>query len=230
MPSPDSAKELFYDSIAAQWDALMDQHELQKRLRLIFGALLRPEDVRDKAVLDAGCGTGHFSRVLASWGARLVSLDIGERLLQETQKKAATKTVHASLLDIPFADGNFSLVLCTEAIEHTADPRRAVAELGRVTAPGGWLVITVPNRVWRPAILLATALHLRPYQGHEHWVGYRELSGWLQDSGFDIERQVGFNLLPHPFFCRRGFDILDRLVFLHPFMINIVVRAKKRNR
>ena len=227
---PESASDRraqFYEYFAETWDARMDQDELGKRLRFIFGRLLRKEDVHKKRVLDAGAGTGHFSKVLADWGAQLVSLDVGEKLLKRVREKCASKTVVGSVLDLPFAAATFDLVLSTETIEHTTDPRRAVAELARVVAPGGRLILTVPNRLWRPAILLANALHLRPYMGYENWVRYRDLRVWVETAGLVVERQEGFNLLPHTVFCKPAFDSLDRLRCLHPLMINIALVARR---
>jgi len=227
-PAPEGDRRArFYETFAEGWDDRMDQDELGKRMRLIFGRLIREEDVRGKRALDAGAGTGRFSKALSDRGARLVSLDVGEKLLERVRVKCAAETVVGSVLDLPFPAGAFDLVLSTEVIEHTTDPRRAVAELARVVAPGGRLVLTVPNRLWRPAILLANALHLRPYEGYENWVGYRELRAWVEAAGLVVERQEGFNLLPHTVFCKPAFDFLDRLHRLHPFMINIALVARR---
>lgn len=223
-------KSLFYESFAQEWDSQMNQDELGKRLRLIFGKLITPADARGKRVLDAGAGTGRFSRVLAEWGARLISLDLGPQLMAQVRAKAVTRTVCGSVLELPFRDSSFDLVLCTEVIEHTTDPRRAVLELGRVLSPGGTLVLTVPNRLWKPAVLIANALRVRPYMGYENWVGYSELNAWSKEAGLILEAQSGFNLLPHTIFCKPAFEFIDRMTLLHPYMINIAVRARKAAR
>lgn len=231
MSPPPADKGRFYESIAADWDGLMDQHELAKRLRIVFGGpnpLLTRADVEGAPTLDAGSGTGHFSRALSELGARLVSLDVGPGLLSQVRGKCRTKAVQGSLLDLPFPDRTFRAVLCTEVIEHTAHPERAVKELCRVLAPGGVLALTVPNRRFRFALAAADALKARPYGGLENWVGYGELSAWLTGAGAIVERQFGFNLLPHVFFCRPAFDSLDRLSILHASMVNIAVRCRRR--
>lgn len=218
-------KTFFYEAFAPDWDARMDPHELAKRFRLVFGGLLG--EVRGRRVLDAGAGTGHFSRALVERGALLTSLDVGTGLLGLVRAKCSTQPVCGSLLQLPFRDAAFEVALCTEVLEHTSDPRAAVAELCRVLGPGGVLVLTVPNRLWKPAVLAANALGLRRYAGHENWVGYRDLAAWLAEDGMAVERQTGFNVLPHTAFCRPTFDGLDELGGLHPYMINIAVRARK---
>ena len=67
----------FYESIAQEWDSKMNKDELDKRLRLVFGQFLNEREVRSRRVLDAGAGTGHFSRVLSQCGAQLTAMDLG---------------------------------------------------------------------------------------------------------------------------------------------------------
>ncbi|MBI5883942.1 MAG: methyltransferase domain-containing protein [Elusimicrobia bacterium] len=223
-------KGRFYESIAGKWDALMDQHELSKRLRLVFSGprpLLGRSDVEDLPTLDAGSGTGHFSKALLGLGARLVSLDVGTGLLSQVRAKCPTRPVQASLLSLPFPDRTFRAILCTEVIEHTADPKAAVRELCRVLAPGGTLALTVPNKRLKFALAAADLLKIRPYGGLENWVGYAELGRWLSDAGVTVERQFGFNLIPLAAFCRPAFDGLDHISPLHPFMVNIAARCRK---
>lgn len=221
------AKAFFYESFADEWDQRMARHELAKRLRLVFSRWLKEEDVRDRRVLDAGAGMGYFSRNLVRWGARVTAMDMGTALLGKVQEKCTVDAVVGSVLDLPFEDLSFDLVLCTEVIEHSTNPQRAVMELCRVTAAGGLLLLTTPNRLWRPALAVANALHLRPYQGYENWTGYRELANWVMAAGLRIEHQSGFNLLPHTFFCRCSFDVLDDITPLHPVMINTAIRARR---
>jgi 2-polyprenyl-3-methyl-5-hydroxy-6-metoxy-1,4-benzoquinol methylase len=221
-------KAFFYESFAGQWEESIDRDELGKRLRVVFGRLLNEGDVRGRRILDAGAGTGFFSAALAEWGGNVIAVDVGQTLLNKVLEKNPTvRPVLGSILDLPFRDQSFELVLSSEVIEHTVDMLKAVTELCRVTARGGLLLITTPNRVWHPAIRLATALRLRPYHGYENWVGYRDLANWICAAGFDLQYHGGFNLLPHTFFCRPRFDFLDSLHFLHPWMINMAILARR---
>lgn len=62
-----------------------------------------------------------------------------------TSDVAATRVdVRASLEELPFADASFDAVLCNHVLEHVRDDRRALAELRRVLAPGGWAVLQAP--------------------------------------------------------------------------------------
>lgn len=223
-------KMFFYERIAARFDRVMNGYEMRKRLRILFDDLLAGDLLRDKELLDAGCGTGWFSEAACRRGARVTSLDLGEGLLAEVAKKCDSRRVVGSVLELPFPDASFDVVMSTEVIEHTPDPKRAVSELCRVLRPGGTLVVTVPCRTWKWSVVLANRLGLRPYDGHENWVGYFELRRWAEAHGIRTERHFGFNLIPfqlsftHPFI-----DFMDRFgAWLGPLMINIALKGTKR--
>ena len=103
-------------------------------------------------------------------------------------------------------------------------------ELARVLRPGGVLVLTVPNQVWHFAIDIANLLKLRPYEGYENWVTWRELRRFVEDAGLTVEQMRGFHLFPFvvPATHRmlRRFDTFGR--WLGPVMLNLGVRARLR--
>ena len=221
-------RRIFYDTIAPQFDDIVNKYEIQKRIRIIFETLL-PEALPDQLVLDMGCATGWFTQHLLARGAKVVASDIGYQLLVETGKKLpdAILTQH-SLEGLGFASNTFDAVLCTEVIEHTPDPRHSVHELMRVLKPGGVLVLTVPNRRWHVSVSVADRLGIRPYKGYENWVLPGELKHWMAEGGGTIEQIIGFNLFP--LFYKPFYGLLDwgdHLSWLHPVMVNIGVRVRK---
>lgn len=223
-------RELFYERFADQFDAKMNRYEVSKRLRLVFDEALRDTDLAGQELLDAGCGTGLFSQVAVERGANVTSVDVGESLLAEVAKKCQSRRIVGSVMDLPLGDESFDVVVCTEVIEHTVDPRRGVEELTRVLRPGGTLVLTTPNHRWHFSIRLANALRLRPYEGLENWVRWKELRLWLEQSGLHVVTYRGFNALPfvHPVV----YPLVDRLdrfggSRLGRSMINILAVATK---
>lgn len=221
-------KDLFYDRFADRFDAEMNRYDLEKRLEVVFRLL--PPDLSGAMLLDAGCGTGWFSRAAAEKGALVTSMDIGPRLLEKVKEKCDSRRVEGSLLALPFPAGSFDYIICTEAIEHTPDPAKAVSELCRVLKPGGTLVLTVPNRAWHFLAVLANALRLRPYEGRENWVSPSELGAWLRGAGCSVEVLTGFH--PVPFFFRALSSLASALEAragaLLPLMLNLAVKAVKR--
>lgn len=222
-------KMFFYDRFAEQFDDKMNMYDTNRRLQVIFEELLT-EDLREKALLDAGSGTGWFSREAIVRGAKVVSLDVGENILAQVAKKCDSKRIVGSVLDIPFEDEHFDVVLSTEVIEHSPDPKKAVQEMHRVLKKKGILVLTVPNKVWHPAIAIANKLKLRPYEGYENWVGWFELQRWLNEIGVSIVRIKGLHLLPFIFsFTYKLLKYMDRFgEVIGPVMLNTCVKAVKK--
>jgi len=225
-------KERFYDSIAGDFDRTMNRYDLETRLRVVFDGLLGAAPLVGARLLDAGCGTGWFSARACALGARVVSFDIGRELLARVGGKCRSDRVQGTALALPFREGTFDVVLSSEMIEHTSDPRRAVGELLRVLKPSGLLALTVPNRLWLPVTRLATLLRLRPYRGHENYVRRAELASWTVENGGKVERIFGFHLFPfvsplvYP--ALRAADRWgDRL---GPVMLNIALKARKAHR
>lgn len=233
MQNKDNLEEIermyFYESFADQFDSRMNKYDLHKRLAVVFDELLGSHSLGGKTLLDAGCGTGWFSQRAVERGARVTSMDLGEKLLGEVAKKCASERVVGSILAIPFQDRSFDYVISSEVVEHVPDPFKAIAELHRVLKPGGILVITTPNRLWHFSVLIANRLKLRPYQGYENWLGYAELRDNLKRLGCHDICMKGIHLFPFvsPIFypILNLFHRSGRL--LGPLMVNIAVRCQK---
>lgn len=189
-------KSRFYDSIASDFDVIMNHYDLRRRLEVIFDQLLAGKNLEGRRLLDAGCGTGYFSQRALTTGARVTSVDIGVNLLKEARKKGAAQPVASDITNLSFADESFDVVVSSECIEHTPSPETAVAELVRVLRPGGILVVTCPNRFWHWSCRLANALGIRPYCGLENWPSWSALRNWSRANGIEISEHIGLHLFP----------------------------------
>jgi 2-polyprenyl-3-methyl-5-hydroxy-6-metoxy-1,4-benzoquinol methylase len=111
------------------------------------------EVVGEREVLDAGCGVGWGTATLAAASARVTGVDVAPIAVEEARRGygAQAEFAVADLLELPFEDGRFDAAVCFEAIEHVADPGRALDELRRVLKPGGLLLISTPNKDIYPA-------------------------------------------------------------------------------
>lgn len=99
-------------------------------------------------VLDAACGVGFGTALLAGAGARSATgVDLSEEAVAAARARcgAAAGFVVADVMELPFADDAFDLAVCFETIEHIARPERVITELRRVLRPSGTLVISSPN-------------------------------------------------------------------------------------
>lgn len=119
----------------------------------------------DEFILDAGCGTGVFTRKILSFNSRVVGLDISLPMLRAAARKYADGCFHAVAADLsslPFADHVFEKIYSMTALEFVEDARTAMQELDRVTRPGGTVVVTTLNSLgpW------AERRRLKAKQGH----------------------------------------------------------------
>lgn len=218
----------FYESFAESFDSRMNIYDTNKRLDVVFNELLT-EDIRNKKVLDAGCGTGWFSKIAVDRGGVVTSMDLGEKLLSKVAMKCNSERIVGSILEIPFSDNFFDFVVSSEVIEHVPDPYKAMQELFRVLKPGGIMVLTTPNKFWYFAVWIGNTFKLRPYQGFENWTGWFEMKRKLSKIGFTKYQMIGIHLFP--FVSKIFYPVLD---FFHrfnsilgPVMLNIAVKAKK---
>ena len=101
-----------------------------------------------RRVLDAGCGTGYGTRLLADSGAAEVSgIDISGEALAAARARCETASfVEGDLSATRLPGGSFDLVTCFEVIEHLEEQEKVVAELSRLLAPDGILLVSSPNR------------------------------------------------------------------------------------
>ncbi|TLZ57937.1 MAG: methyltransferase domain-containing protein [Methanobacteriota archaeon] len=118
-----------------------------EELRLSLDALgLKPEEFRNRWVLDAGCGSGRLTRSLAALAGEVVGLDLAQTIDLVIRNGPPLPNLHlvqGNLLHIPLADDAFDVVWSSGVIHHTGDTYRAFTNLARVVRPGGRLYVWV---------------------------------------------------------------------------------------
>ncbi len=101
-------------------------------------------------VLDVGCGTGTLAGWLAAstWPVNVVGMDYAEGMCREASAKVAGRTLSARACfaagdseHLPFADGAFDVVTCSNSFHHYPHQQVVVREMRRVLRPGGRLVL-----------------------------------------------------------------------------------------
>jgi len=134
----------FYDVV---WTEYIPEYSAsEKHWELFYSA----EEVKDKTVLDAGCGTGIFSIIFARNGARkVIGIDISPGSLKTAQGLKDKFNLNNAefqeqdMLGLPYPDGFFDIVWAWGTVHHTTDPFQAVSELTRVLRKGGSLLLAV---------------------------------------------------------------------------------------
>jgi ubiquinone/menaquinone biosynthesis C-methylase UbiE len=141
----------------------------------------------DDRVLDLACGTGRASRLAARIAASVVGVDLSpEMLARATVAAAGIENLRFELADaerLPFADAEFTALMCSNAFHHYPDPSRAVSEMARVVAPGGRVVIGDACSDLLAA-RIADAFLRRAEPGHVRLYRSAELGAFLLDAGF----------------------------------------------
>jgi 2-polyprenyl-3-methyl-5-hydroxy-6-metoxy-1,4-benzoquinol methylase len=105
--------------------------------------------VAGKRVLDAGCGTGYGSTILAAGGAQeVIGVDRATHVIEAVRSvmPARVRLHEGDVESLSFDNGSFDVVVCFEVIEHLENPAAALSEFARVLTESGLLVVSSPNR------------------------------------------------------------------------------------
>lgn len=141
-PAPESETQAYYDDFSGWYErergrgyhALLDDLEMRIVEPLAQGA----------RVLEAGCGTGLILRRLAPIARSACGFDLSPGMAQKARERGLDVAL-ASVTEIPFADDTFDLVCSFKVLAHVPDIGRALAEIARVTRPGGHMVLEFYN-------------------------------------------------------------------------------------
>ncbi|MDR2986471.1 MAG: demethylmenaquinone methyltransferase [Nocardiopsaceae bacterium] len=211
-----------FDAVAGRYDLLNDVLSLGqcRYWRSVVARLVaaRPHDV----VLDIAAGTGTSSRAFTASGARCIACDFSEGMLRvgasrlgagpranepPDEAPSLVSFVAGDALGLPFADAMFDVVTISFGLRNVADPLAALAEMRRVTKPGGRLVICefshLPVRAldgayqrYLASVLPAVAGGLSPNpaayaylaESIRHWPAQEELAGLIRAAGWSSVR------------------------------------------
>ncbi len=157
------------DEVAAMFDGVAKRYDLMNRV-MTFGLESRWRRDAMKAVdpqpgmtiLDLAAGTAVSSVVLAAAGATVVAADFSLGMLEKGRKYAdVVSLVAADALRLPFADESFDVVTISFGLRNVADVDAALAEMLRVTKPGGRLVICETSQPPRPLLRVGNRTWLK---------------------------------------------------------------------
>jgi SAM-dependent methyltransferase len=114
--------------------------------RPVFEKLLQGCELRGSC-LNAGCREGLFVPFLDSFPGltRIVHMDLKTPVLTQFSPDSRHEVVAGSLESLPFKDGEFDFIFCTEVLEHISDDMLAFREIGRSLRPGGLALLSAPT-------------------------------------------------------------------------------------
>jgi demethylmenaquinone methyltransferase/2-methoxy-6-polyprenyl-1,4-benzoquinol methylase len=151
-----------FDAVAERYDLLNDVLSLgqDRRWRSVVARIVGAR--QDDLVLDVAAGTGTSARAFTASGARCVASDFSQGMLRAgaTKPPELVRFVAADALVLPFASAAFDVVTISFGLRNVADPDAALAEMLRVTKPGGRLVICEFSHLPARAVDLAYQRYL----------------------------------------------------------------------
>lgn len=162
--------------------------------------------VKDKKVLDLGCGTGRGIKHLYDFkAAEVCGVDVSEKMIAIAQKKfKTTKFVLADSENLPFEDESFDVVTALYLIVHIGDLRKTFDEAFRVLKKGGIFILSNINqrkppklKIYNDEVIIDSFYHMP-----------KHVIAALEDSFFEIES--------------------DELVYEDGVWINQIIKAVKR--
>ena len=105
-------------------------------------------------VLDVGCGTGGWLKVVAGLGAVVAGVDISQAAIEMCRRSLPEAELHCGPAEeLPFRDAQFDFISCLGALEHFLQPETALSEMTRVGKSGAQFLLLVPNAGFPPGRL-----------------------------------------------------------------------------
>ncbi len=143
-------------AVANNYDSFAEAYSAETEANLINGYYARPAildlagDVAGRRILDAGCGSGPIAAALRDRGAIVTGIDSSAKMLQLARQRLGADA-DLQLADLgrplPFPDGAFDDVIASLVLHYLEDWTAPLAELRRVLAAGGRLIVAVDHPI-----------------------------------------------------------------------------------
>jgi 2-polyprenyl-3-methyl-5-hydroxy-6-metoxy-1,4-benzoquinol methylase len=186
-PRPDAARQgVHYERSAEASGSVWHEHGAGSRRggfladRRAFLADVLDDVGPGGRLLDVGCGTGDLLVTLADDGLELHGLEPGVAAVEQARARGLSVT-RGRVEEDELPEGTFDVVTAVSCLEHVDDPSAALASIGRLLRPGGWLFVEVPDSL-RPTP------HVAEFYSAEHLYHFTADSArrLLQEAGFEV--------------------------------------------
>lgn len=208
MQTPRSLQPSVFDD-PTWWDPDGFLHGLSTLLASVRGpyvlaTLGRAGAVQGSRVLDIGTGGGFLASTLSDGGYEVVGIDPAMAAVSDAAEHVPVAFALAVGERLPFADGSFGSVVCSEVLEHVGDPDAVIAEASRVLRPGGVFVFSMPNRTLMSRLVLIElaqrnkVTRVLPADLHDwdRFLGPRHLRGLAARHDLVVQEVQGVSIRP----------------------------------
>jgi 2-polyprenyl-3-methyl-5-hydroxy-6-metoxy-1,4-benzoquinol methylase len=169
-----------WNALAEKWVERYSEHGDLNREHIIDPTMLHiMGPVKNLSVLDAGCGGGYFSRLLTKKGARVVGVDISQRLIEiakqkENEERLGIKYYVCSLCNLAMLqDEMFDIVVSNLVLMDVTDLDEAMIELHRVLKREGKLVFSIMHPCFSSPPIHGWLREPRDSQREEDWLHWK---------------------------------------------------------
>lgn len=172
-----------------------------RRHEVVYRHILPVVDGLD--VLEAGCGEGYGAQILATRARSVCALDYDAYAIGHAHAVYPhIAVVRGNLVQLPYAEESFDVVVSLQTIEHLWDQPRFIAECLRVLRPHGRMVVSTPNtltfppgNMYHPKELTARELRdlVTPYATITSFLGVHHrasLAAWEAANGSIVDQQI----------------------------------------
>lgn len=109
------------------------------------GRAASEDKVQPVRILDVGCGTGALDAMILDFvpSCKLVGVDLSLKMVRKARERldGVATVIYADAERLPFADGEFDIVVCNDSFHHFPDPMRAAFESWRVLGREGVMIV-----------------------------------------------------------------------------------------
>jgi ubiquinone/menaquinone biosynthesis C-methylase UbiE len=145
----ESDAKIFYDRVAESYHTnRLNKSKFFNEFLEMPATLGLLKNIRNKKVLDLGCGTGIYARILKRRGADVCGIDISESMIEIAKREVKNIDFKVgSAYKLPYKKDSFDVVLAALVIDHIADLDRSFKEINRVLVRNGLFVFSIHNPV-----------------------------------------------------------------------------------
>ena len=207
MTRKNNNQEDLFDEYAYDWWNKTGNYKLLHmlnplRLEYISSRL----EIKNKKILDIGCGGGILSEELSKMGAKVTGIDSSKKSINIAKKHAKEQDLEIEYINGSILDasnlGSFDCIICFEMIEHVDDPKKLIEKIGTISQKRSNLFMSTINRNLKSfvfaKIFAEYVLNVVPKGTHQYakFITPYELNNMLEQHNFNISGIDGVSFNP----------------------------------